>query len=162
MNYQNPFVNPYGMVPQFPQGIQPAQQVVRVNGENGARAYTIGPNGSALLLDESGLMVWLITSDGAGYKTVSAYDITPHKTAQAPDYGSLEDRIRRLEEKVNGDTANTAAAGGRIKDTAADQADDQRGQISRKSAADDEPAYTNESANETNYGHSPGVRWGRR
>ena len=115
--YQNPYsflgqpmgINPY-------QAMQPTvtaqpQQVTRVNGENGARAYQIGANSSALLLDESGLMVWLITSDGAGYKTVSAYDITPHQTAPAPDYGSLENRIKRLEEIINGNSADTAAAG---------------------------------------------------
>ena len=74
--YQSPFINPYGFMQQqyqAPQIQQPAaqQQVVRVNGENGARSYQIGPNSSAILLDESGLMVWLVTSDGAGYKTVS-------------------------------------------------------------------------------------------
>lgn len=107
--YQNPYLNPYGFTQQ-PQ-IQPAaQQVVRVNGENGARAYQLGANGSALLLDESGLVVWLVTSDGAGYKTVSAYDITPHQAAQAPDFGSLESRIKKLEEIVNGNAGNIAAA----------------------------------------------------
>ena len=114
MNYQNPFINPYGygqQLPQtFPQPVQPApQQVVRVNGENGARAYQIGANSSALLLDESGMMVWAVTSDGDGYKTVLAYDIVPHQTAPAPDYGNLETRIQKLEEIVNGNTANTSA-----------------------------------------------------
>ena len=81
MNYNNPFINPYGMAPQYQPPVMPAapQQVVRVNGENGARAYQIGANSSAMLLDESGLMVWLVTSDGAGWKTVSAYDIAPHQ-----------------------------------------------------------------------------------
>ena len=85
MNYPTPYYNPF---PQQPI-IQPTQ-VVRVNGENGARSYTIGANSSALLLDESGLMVWLVTSDGAGYKTVTPYDITPHQVQPAPDFGSLE------------------------------------------------------------------------
>ena len=119
--YQNPF-NPYGMTMPYQQQMQPAQQcqVVRVNGENGARAYQIGANSSALLLDESGALVWLVTSDGAGYKTVSAYDIAPHKAEQQPDYGTLENRIKRLEEIVNGSTGNTAAAG---KDKSDDGAD---------------------------------------
>ena len=113
MNYQNPFINPYGMAPQYhpPVMQQAAQQVVRVNGENGARAYQIGPNSSAILLDESGLMVWLVTSDGAGYKTVQAYDIAQHKTSPAPDYGSLEDRIKKLEEIVNGYTGSSSTVG---------------------------------------------------
>ena len=115
MNFQNPFLSPYGM-PQYPQTMQtpamqaPQQQVVRVNGENGARAYGIGANSSALLLDEAGTMVWLVTSDGAGYKTVAAYDIVPHQAAPAPDYGSLETRIKRLEEKMNANAGNSSAA----------------------------------------------------
>ena len=111
MNYQNPFFNPYGYTPQPVQAVpaQMQQQVVRVNGENGAKAYQIGANSSALLLDESGTMVWLVTSDGAGYKSVSAYDITPHKTAPAPDYGSLENRVKRLEDLIH--ERNTATAG---------------------------------------------------
>lgn len=107
----NPYLNPYGMQQpsyQIPAG-QPVQ-VTRVNGENGARSYQMGANSSALLLDESGTMVWLCTTDGAGYKTVSAYDISPHKVVPAPDYGTLENRIQRLEEIVNGNTANTSAA----------------------------------------------------
>lgn len=92
MNY--PYMNPY---------IQPSQ-VIKVNGENGARAYQIGANSSALLLDESGLMVWLVTSDGAGYKTVTPYDITPHQVTPAPDFGSLESRIKRLEDMLNDST----------------------------------------------------------
>jgi hypothetical protein len=89
----------------------PQVQVVRVNGRNGADAYQIGANSSALLLDESGLLVWLVTTDGAGYKTVSAYDITPHKDAPAPDFASLEARIAKLEESIHGNTSDTAAAG---------------------------------------------------
>ena len=112
MNYQNPFINPYGFQQPYAPAAMPQsgmQQVVRVNGENGARAYQIGANSSALLLDESGTMVWLVTSDGAGYKTVSAYDIAPHQAAQAPDFGSLENRIKRLEELMDGYSGNHAA-----------------------------------------------------
>lgn len=107
--YQNPYFNPYGfMQPNQIQPQQPVTQVVKVNGENGAKAYNIGANSSALLLDESGLIVWLVTSDGAGYKTVSAYDITPHKTVPAPDYGSLESRIKKLEDAINGNSERTS------------------------------------------------------
>lgn len=104
-NFQTPYFNPYGFMGQYQQQpqtpVQPPTQVVRVNGENGARSFQMGANSSALLLDESGLMVWLVTSDGAGYKTVSPYDIVPHKAEPQPDYSSLESRIQRLEEIVN-------------------------------------------------------------
>ena len=121
MGYQSPYFNPYGFMQQgqIPQ-TQPPVQVVKVNGENGAKAYNIGANSSALLLDESGLMVWLITSDGAGYKTVSAYDITPHQTTPAPDFGSLENRIKKLEEIVNGNSKRVNAVGKKQSDDASD------------------------------------------
>ena len=99
MNYQ-----------QNPMQQMPKQEVIKVNGENGARAFPIGPNSSAMLLDESGLIVWLITSDGAGYKSVMAYDITPHKTAPTPDYNTLEQRIERLEGIINANTSDTSTA----------------------------------------------------
>ena len=106
----NPMVNPYlGQAQPFRQA--PRQEVVRVNGENGARAFPMGANSSALLLDESGVIVWLVTTDGAGYKSVSPFDITPHEAAPSPDYSTLEARITRLEEMMtNGNTSNSADA----------------------------------------------------
>ena len=122
-------MNPYGYGQPIPQSymqpgtqmqpgpqMQQGQQVVRVNGENGARTYQIGANASALLLDESGAIVWLVTSDGAGYKTVAPYDITPHKAEPAPDFSDLEGRVKRLEEMMGrerryGNSGNTAATG---------------------------------------------------
>lgn len=154
--FQNPYMNPYGIgsFTPFQQQSPAPQQVVRVNGENGAKSYQIGANSSALLLDESGLMVWLVTSDGAGYKTVAAYDITPHQAAPVPDFGSLESRIKRLEDIVN-DTADTKAV--RWRNTAADQADDQHAPVIRKPSGDDGPAYTNQSRDEAGHGDRPAV-----
>ena len=128
-NFQNPYLNPYSFLQPYQQTPaqatpQSAQQVVRVNGENGARSYQMGANGSALLLDESGLMVWLCTTDGAGYKTVSAYDIVPHQEAPKPDYGNLESRIqtieKRLEEMTNGNPKRTYSVSKKQSDDGAD------------------------------------------
>lgn len=48
MSFQNPYFSGMGMgmMPQYPQPAQlaPQSQVVKVNGENGARAYQIGAN----------------------------------------------------------------------------------------------------------------------
>ena len=124
-NYMQPMMmNPMGGFNPFqqPVPVQPAQQqVVRVNGDNGARAYQMGANSSALLLDESGTMVWLVTSDGAGYKTVSAYDITPHQAEPPKDWTDLENRVKKLEEMMggrrNGYTGNPSAAGKKPNDS---------------------------------------------
>ena len=106
--FQNPFM-PANYTPSYTPTYQPQMQVVKVKGRNGAEAYAMGANCSALLLDEGGTMVWLCVTDGAGYKTISPYDITPHQDAPVPDFGSLESRIARLEALMN-DTADTTAA----------------------------------------------------
>ena len=108
--FQNPYLNPYGFGQQFQQPVQIGQQVTKVNGRNGAMAYQMGANCSALLLDESGTIVWLCTTDGAGYKTVTAYDITPHQDTPLPDFSTLENRIKRLEEIVSANTADSSTA----------------------------------------------------
>ena len=160
--FQNPYLNPYGFQQfQTPVFQPPAQQVTKVTGENGARAYQIGPNGSALLLDESGLMVWLVTSDGAGYKTVAAYDIAPHKTESVAQYDSLESRIKRLEDVVNEYTADTSAISRRDKNSAADPSDDQHDQRSQKPAAPPQPAYADKPADAAGYGNTQPVWRGR-
>ena len=104
--YQNPYSTFMGsQAPMNPyQGIgmkAPQMQVTKVNGEGGANAFSMGPNSSALLLDASGTMIWAVTTDGAGYKTVAPYDIVPHKSQAAITYESLENRIKRLEEMIN-------------------------------------------------------------
>ena len=92
------------------------QQVIRVNGRNGAEAYQIAPNSSALLLDTSAPLVWLIQTDGAGYKTATPYSITPYEPAPAVDnnqlaqlISSIDERVRKLEEDRKGkDESNTS------------------------------------------------------
>ena len=77
------------------------QEIVKVNGENGARAYQMNPNSSALLLDENNPIVWLVQTDGAGYKTVSPFSISPYQPAPPIDLNDLNERLKRLEAKVN-------------------------------------------------------------
>ena len=77
------------------------RSITRVNGENGARMYQMPPNSEDLLLDESLPIVWLVQTDGAGYKTVTPYDVTPHQTQATPDFNSLESRIKKLEDIIN-------------------------------------------------------------
>lgn len=113
----NPMINPY-LQAQRPYQQPPRQEVVKVNGENGARAYQMPPNSSALLLDESGVIVWLVTTDGAGYKSVAPFDISPHEAAPAPDYSSLEQRISALERMMNNGTSSDSANAQRTEYTA--------------------------------------------
>lgn len=65
---QTPYSNPYGQTMQ--QALQPCS-ITKVSGENGAKAFGMAPNSSALLLDETAPLVWLKTTDGAGYPTLT-------------------------------------------------------------------------------------------
>lgn len=79
----------------------PQYSIVQVNGEGGANAFQMGPNSKTLLLDETAPIVWFVQTDGAGYKTVTPYSITPYQPAPPVDLNSLEARLTSLEEKVN-------------------------------------------------------------
>ena len=78
------------------------QEIVRVTGENGARAYQMFPNSSVLLLDETNPLIWLVQTDGAGYKTVTPYKITPYQPTPMISNEDIIARIEKLEAFVNG------------------------------------------------------------
>lgn len=86
------------------------QEIIKVNGKGGANAFQLAPDSSALLLDTSAPIIWFAQTDGAGYKTLLAYDIKPHEEEKEVDvYKSLEDRITKLEETVNAKSNSTSA-----------------------------------------------------
>lgn len=109
-----------GYQPQPPQMLNPYQtrfnalqndfqqryEIVKVNGENGARAFNLPPNSSILLLDETQPIVWLKMTDGAGYPTIKAYNIIPVETQTQTDVIGLEARIKRLENYINEQSNN--------------------------------------------------------
>lgn len=82
------------------------QQVIQVNGENGAKAYQMPPNSSTLLLDETAPIVWLVRTDGAGYKSLTPYKIEPYQQEPELDMKQLNDRISKLEEMVRNEKSN--------------------------------------------------------
>lgn len=79
----------------------PRYEVIQVNGENGARAFAMAPNSSALLMDATAPIVWLCTTDGAGYLTASPFSIAPYQQEKPVDVKTLEERIERLEAKLS-------------------------------------------------------------
>lgn len=93
---QNPYLQNYG----YSQKVE----VVKVHGEHGANAFQLPPNSSALLLDETEPLVWLVYTDGAGYKTVIPYKISKAQTSQetqAEQFKALIERMDRLEAALN-------------------------------------------------------------
>lgn len=85
----------------------PSPQIIRVNGENGARALQMQPNSSLLMLDENEPILWVGTTDISGFKTITGYKIEPLKP-QADELGAINERLAKLEEMINA-KSNTAA-----------------------------------------------------
>lgn len=85
------------------------QQIIKVNGEGGAKAYQMAPNSSALLLDETAPRIWLKTTDGAGYPSMSAYKLEPYNPEPEKDIEGIIKRIEKLERAID-EKSNTAVA----------------------------------------------------
>ena len=99
----NPVINsPFNYMQQMPQLTiaAPHMEVIRVQGEPGVDMFQMGPNSSALLLDETAPIVWFVQTDGAGYKTKTPYDVNLHVDEPKPDVKSLEDRLISIDERL--------------------------------------------------------------
>lgn len=86
----------------------PRYTIIQVRGQNGAEALQMAPNSKVLLLDETDPLVWFVQTDGAGYKTVTPYTISPYQPAPPVDLNSIEQRLSALEEKINAKSYNGA------------------------------------------------------
>ena len=93
-----------------PQQVPKKTEIIHVNGENGARALQMMPNSQALLLDDTAPIVWLAQTDGAGYKTVTAYTITPYQAEPEISVKDLDVRLRKIEEVINNAKSNIASS----------------------------------------------------
>lgn len=87
----------------------PKYDIIEVNGENGANALQMAPNSRVIAMDKTAPIIWVCQTDGAGYKTSTPFDITPHKAAEPVDMSALEERIARLEGIIN-EQSNHAVA----------------------------------------------------
>lgn len=96
------------MTPQSAANNQTARHIVKVNGRTGAEAYYLPPNSDDILMDLNDPIAWVVQTDGAGYKTVTPYDISLHKEVKQEDHiKSMEERITKLEEAILNGKSNT-------------------------------------------------------
>lgn len=81
MNYYNPnqygqpYFNPYqnSLTGNSFQNLQQAMQLIKVNGIDGAKAYAMSPNSSVALFHESENLMYIKTTDGAGFPTIRTF-----------------------------------------------------------------------------------------
>ena len=100
----------------------PVQQssITRVSGMHGANAFNMGPNSEGLFLDSTQPAVWLKTTDGAGYPTLTGYHLVPMTSdemePQQPQVKQIEardeilQRLDRLERMLTDVSAATIPA----------------------------------------------------
>ena len=98
--------NYFPQQPYFPQpspGYQSPKktEIIHVNGQNGAQAFQMMPNSQALLLDDTAPIIWLAQTDGAGYKTVTPYTITPYQPEPEISLKDIDSRLRKIEEEIS-------------------------------------------------------------
>ena len=97
-NQPNPAPSP--LRPLYSMNNAPRYEIIRVNGEAGAKNFRMGPNSTALLLDNTTSIVWYAQTDGTGYLTVAPFDITPHQIPKPVDMNDLSARVTKLEEII--------------------------------------------------------------
>lgn len=85
----------------------PRYEIIKVNGEAGARNFRMAPNSNALLLDETAAIIWFAQTDGTGYLTVTPYSIAPYQPTPQVNIDDLATRVAQLEEIVNNAQSNT-------------------------------------------------------
>lgn len=77
MNVQAPVQMPqFGA--QMPSS-QPSNGLIRVTGIDGAKAYQMPPNSVAALFDDSYDIMYVKSTDGAGFPTIRIFDFYEHK-----------------------------------------------------------------------------------
>ena len=89
-------------------GMQPINGLVSVTGIEGARAYQMPPNSSMPLFDKDNDVLYVKTTDAAGYPTLKRFRFEPMEddSTQKPEYVTKED-FDALAKKVEGLTPKT-------------------------------------------------------
>ena len=78
----------YGYQPYQPfGGSQARQELIRVTGLEGARAYQMPPNSAAPLFDANSDLMYVKTTDGAGFPTIRTFAFSPVEEVQPAGQG---------------------------------------------------------------------------
>lgn len=83
--------------------IQQPQELIRVTGIDGAKAYQMPPNSVVPLFDANNDIMYIKSTDGAGFPSIRAFSFAPIEQAQEPqtEYVSRSE-FDKLVEEVKG------------------------------------------------------------
>ena len=101
-NFQNPYATLMGQTmynqPQNNQQFfqpEPTQNLIRVNGINGAKAYQMPANSTVALFDSNNDVMYVKSTDGAGFPSIRTFSFTELKenisTTENTDYISRQE-----------------------------------------------------------------------
>lgn len=92
---QNQFYNPQMMNPTPVQPQEQTQNLIRVNGIEGAKAYQMPANSTVALFDSNDDVMYVKSTDGAGFPSIRTFAFTEVKEQNKPiqqvDYISREE-----------------------------------------------------------------------
>ena len=85
----------------------PHYEIIQVNGRAGAENFRMGPNSSALLLDNSAPIIWFVKTDGSGLISATPCDYSIHQDPPPINLNDIQERLTALEEKLNNVSSNS-------------------------------------------------------
>lgn len=111
-NFQNPYATLMGQTmynqPQNNQQFfqpEPTQNLIRVNGINGAKAYQMPANSTVALFDSNNDVMYVKSTDGAGFPSIRTFSFTELKedisTTENTDYISRQEFEEFKKELMN-------------------------------------------------------------
>ena len=104
---QNPYFN-QSLNNQFASTPAPIQGLVKVTGIEGAKAYQMPPNSTMPLFDADNDIMYIKSTDGAGFPTIREFAFSPVETTpQAPDVeyvqrSEFDKLVEEVKELMNG------------------------------------------------------------
>lgn len=102
---QNQFYNPQMMNPTPVQPQEQTQNLIRVNGIDGAKAYQMPANSTVALFDSNDDVMYVKSTDGAGFPSIRTFAFTEVKEQNKPiqqvDYISREEFEEFKKELMN-------------------------------------------------------------
>ena len=79
----------------------PKTKARKCNGEEGAKAFPIGPDSSDTIIDETGPFIWYVeTDENAQKRVLTRFRIKQDDPLPPPDYGEMNDKLTRIMEKL--------------------------------------------------------------
>ena len=96
----NPYIPQFSIPSFLPQAPLQQVEIQKVTGEESARAYPLAPNSSIILLDSNNPLIWVVTTDASGYKTVNPFTITPYTPEKAPSAEDINERLKVINDRL--------------------------------------------------------------